>query len=56
MTRPPELEQRKRDPYCGSRWPHKTHRWYDKDGKEQECPGRERKPGEVIPSDPRRGT
>ena len=46
---------RKQTPYCGSQWPHKAHRWYDVDGKEHECPGRERKPGERIPSDPRRG-
>jgi len=47
------VELRKQPPYCGSRWPHKPHRWYDAKGKEQECAGREREPGERIPSDPK---
>lgn len=25
--------------YCGSRWAHKAHVWYDAEGKKQECPG-----------------
>lgn len=37
--------------YCGSRWAHKPHAWYDKHGVRVECPGRETKPGERQPGE-----